>query len=194
MCVTFEGTQCNYTLTIYIEMRYQQQCLIISIGEKYQVFTNLGESLVFGTLYLKPNILSIMHTLNLNHESYSDRFHIAVAAPPLSLESGLDDGLLILTNVSSSWYVSTVTLSCPVCQNTDLVTLAMNITTGNFVIPLPKVFSSTSDKLILVAVTNTCEQTWNGRVGMFSFSVYIHTNMVGLVALYSTGECKSHSL
>jgi hypothetical protein len=41
----------------------------------------------------------------------------------------------------------------------------MNITTGNFVIPLPKVFSSTSDKLILVAVTNTCEETWNGRVG-----------------------------
>ncbi|CAI8037388.1 hypothetical protein GBAR_LOCUS20909, partial [Geodia barretti] len=81
------GTQCNYTLTIYIEMRYQQQRLIISIGEKYQVFTNL-----------------------------------------------------------------------------DLVTLAMNITTGNFVIPLPKVFSSTSDKLILVAVTNTCEETWNGRV------------------------------
>jgi hypothetical protein len=129
------GTQCNYTMTITIEIEGdQQQCLIISVGEEYYVCTNLLSS-------------------------------------PLSLESSPDGDLLILTNVSVSWYGSNVTLSCPDCHNTDLVTLPMNTTTGNFVIPLAKVFSSTSDELIVaVTVTNTCGEIWNGTLEIGSTS------------------------
>jgi hypothetical protein len=149
----------------------------VPFSSHQKIMCLMNFQIIFENTEVYNNDTRCNYTLNITSEIGYENHHLVIsigedytvstyriAAPPLSLESSPDGDLLILTNVSASWYESNVTLFCPDCQNKDLVTLQMNTTTGNFVIPIPKVFSSTSDELILVDVTvaNTCGETWNG--------------------------------